>query len=187
MNKKIIIVMIVIILLYLIPLSLVVINRHQNLDNKVNYLIVLGAKVNKNQPSTALKERLDRAYDYHLKYPNTKIVVSGGQGKDEAYPEADVMKRYLVDKGISPQLIIIEDKSKTTQENLENTKKIIGSQDNIGLVTNDFHLYRASLLCDKTFNTKCHLQSANTHIQDSLLYYLREPLALYKALIYSLF
>lgn len=187
MSKKIMSIVLIIILLYLIPLFLVFANRNQTIDSKVNYLIVLGAKVNDDSPSKVLKERLDQAYDYHLRYPKTKIVVSGGQGKDELHSEAMVMKDYLISKGINSNLIIVEDKSTSTQENLENTKKIIGNQTSIGLVTNDFHIFRSSLLCDRIFDTKCQLQTANTNIKDSLIYYLREPFALYKALIYSIF
>ena len=45
--------------------------------------------------------------------------------------------------------IIIEDKSNTTKENLINSKKITRDNKSIGIVTNNFHMYRALLIGKK--------------------------------------
>lgn len=187
MMKRILMILFVFFIIYLVPLFLVVSNSQKIITSKVDYLIVLGAKVNDDKPTKVLEERLNQAYNYYKENPNVKIIVSGGQGLDEQYSEAYVMKNYLINKGVNPQVIIMEDKSTNTQENLENTKKIIGKQKSIGLVTNDFHIYRSSLLCNEIFQTTCALQSAKTHLYDSLLYYLREPFAIYKSLLFLMF
>ncbi len=44
--------------------------------------------------------------------------MSGGQGPGEEIPEAAAMAKYGEEKGISKQDIIVEDKSKTTRQNL---------------------------------------------------------------------
>ena len=59
------------------------------------------------------------------------------------------MKEYLINEGINEERIIIEDKSNTTKENLINSKKITRDNKSIGIVTNNFHMYRALLIGKK--------------------------------------
>jgi len=70
--------------------------------------------------------------------------VSGGQGFDELISEAEAMKRYLIEKGISPDRIQLEDQSTSTYENLVFSKEIMTIENaNVILVTSDYHMYRA--------------------------------------------
>ena len=117
----------------------------KNLD----YIIVLGAQVKESGPSIVLRYRLDRAVSYLKENDNTLVIVSGGQGANEKATEASVMKEYLVNNGINENRIIIEDKSNTTKENLINSKKITRDNKSIGIVTNNFHMYRALLIGKK--------------------------------------
>ena len=55
------------------------------------FVVVLGAQVQGDQPSLTLKKRLDLALEYLTGHPQASVVVSGGQGADEAYTEASVM------------------------------------------------------------------------------------------------
>ena len=68
--------------------------ENQNLD----YLIVLGAQVRENGPSTILRYRLDAAISYLQENPETICIVSGGQGVNEPFSEAEGMLNYLVSK-----------------------------------------------------------------------------------------
>lgn len=115
----------------------------------LDYIIVLGAQVKESGPSVVLRYRLDRAVSYLKENDNTLVIVSGGQGINEKATEASVMKEYLINKGINENRIIIEDKSNTTKENLINSKKIIGNDKSMGIVTNNFHMYRALLIGKK--------------------------------------
>jgi len=66
-----------------------------NADGSANYMIILGAKVKPGGiPSLSLKSRLEVAVQYLTKYPQVKVVVSGGQGPDEDRTEASVMRDY---------------------------------------------------------------------------------------------
>lgn len=59
------------------------------------------------------------------------IFVSGGRGKitkDQSLSEAEAFKGVLKTKGISPNSILIEDKSTNTGENIVNTKKLLKSR-----------------------------------------------------------
>lgn len=112
----------------------------QNLD----YMIVLGAQVHEDGPSVVLKYRLDAAIDYLNANPDTICIVSGGQGANEPFPEAKGMADYLTEHGIDEERILLEDKSTNTVENIKYSKALIKqSYDSVGIVTNNFHVYRA--------------------------------------------
>lgn len=107
-------------------------------------IIVLGARVNGDVPSGALRQRIDAAADYLGRSPGTVCIVSGGQGDDELMSEAACMLRELTALGIDSGRIIIEDKSTDTFSNLENSLALVPeSTRSIGVLTNDFHVFRA--------------------------------------------
>ncbi|MGI5958162.1 MAG: YdcF family protein [Massiliimalia sp.] len=117
---------------------------HYHPHDPVDTVVVLGCKVKGDRPTKMLAHRLDTACDIMKDHPESICIVSGGQGEDEQYPESFVMKQYLISKGISPERILEEDQSTSTQENLEYSKKLLGKQ-NPGktvVVTDGFHLYR---------------------------------------------
>lgn len=115
------------------------------------YLIVLGAHVNGKRITNSLMRRLDAAEVYLRESPETKVIVSGGQGRGEDVSEADAMAAELILRGIDPLRIIREDQSVSTEENLRFSRKLIpemetDEQPRVVLVTNNFHIYRALLL-----------------------------------------
>lgn len=113
---------------------------HQNLD----YIIVLGAQVRENGPSVVLQYRLDAAIEYLNKNPDTICIVSGGQGANEPFSEAEGMAKYLLENGIEMKRILLEDKSRNTVENIQNSKDLMGeSYNGVGIITNNFHIFRA--------------------------------------------
>ena len=135
--------------IFLVILSLIISKMNVKPVKDLDYIIVLGAQVKESGPSVVLRYRLDRAVSYLKENDNTLVIVSGGKGINEPATEASVMKEYLVNNGINENRIIIEDKSNTTKENLINSKKIIRDNTSIGIVTNNFHMYRALLIGNK--------------------------------------
>lgn len=114
-------------------------------------VIVLGCQVKGTQPSLMLGRRITTAAEYLKDHPDAKCIVSGGKGYGEGISEAECMKRGLVDLGIDPERIYLEDKSTTTVENIEFSKKIleeIAPGAPVAIVTNEFHQYRAGKICD---------------------------------------
>ena len=111
---------------------------------QLDYIIVLGAQLKANGPSYVLRLRLDEAYEYLVENENTKVIVSGGQGSNEPDTEAQGMYEYLVGRGIAPERIIKEDKSKDTSENILFSKEFFNPEiDSVGIVSNNFHIFRA--------------------------------------------
>ena len=88
-------------------------------------VIVLGCGIRGERVSVGLAKRLNKAAEYHKKNPEAMIIVSGGQGPQEDISEALAMKRYLVDKGIPEDKIIMEDKSTSTITNFRNSHAIM--------------------------------------------------------------
>lgn len=113
----------------------------ENLD----CIIVLGAQVRENGPSVVLKYRLDTAIAYLNENRDTVCIVSGGKGANEPFSEAEGMAEYLLEKGIEEDRIILEDRSRNTAENIQNSRELIMGEtyQGVGIVTNNFHVFRA--------------------------------------------
>ncbi|MEC0126676.1 YdcF family protein [Paenibacillus pabuli] len=124
-----------------------------NDPEEADYVIILGSGIKGTELSLTLKQRLDASLDYIRSHPQTPVIVSGGQGPGESIPEALAMKNYLVDQGISPAQVIMEDRSTSTQENLAFSKKIIDASGlehpEIMIVTSDYHMFRSKYLAAK--------------------------------------
>ncbi|MBO5055851.1 MAG: YdcF family protein [Lachnospiraceae bacterium] len=110
----------------------------------LDYIVVLGAQMKASGPSKALQYRLDEAVRYLEENPDTLVIVSGGQGLDEHISEAQGMYDYLAQKGIASGRIIKEDKSRNTFQNLTFSAEFLDKEKNsVGIVTNNFHVFRA--------------------------------------------
>ena len=119
-------------------------------ESGCDYLIVLGAQMKPDGPSRVLQYRLDAAYDYLEENPDTKVIVSGGQGSDEIISEAQGMYDYLAGRGIEKERIIREDQSVNTVQNLKYSAEFLDrEQDSVCIVSNNFHMFRARRLAEK--------------------------------------
>lgn len=115
-----------------------------------DYVIVLGAQWKENGPSYTLKKRLDKAIEYLNANPETKVIVSGGRGSNEPISEAQGMQGYLMEAGIAAERILMEDESTNTYENLSFSSELLDEvNDRVVLVTNNFHVFRATAIAHK--------------------------------------
>lgn len=115
-------------------------------------VIVLGAALRGDRPSVMLADRLDAAEKYLRANPESACIVSGGQGADELYPEALVMKNYLIKQGIEESRIYMEDASSSTAENIRYSKQIIEQYNlnrSVVIATQEFHQLRAQSFAKK--------------------------------------
>ena len=123
-------------------------------DKQTDYMVVLGAKVNRDGPSVSLWDRICAAYTYLDEHPGVIAVLSGGQGTDEPITEAECMYRELVELGIDPKRLWIEDKATSTWENLTFSLNLIEEKTGqrpvkLGVLSSEYHLFRASLFAKK--------------------------------------
>ncbi len=113
-------------------------------------VIVLGGKIEDGRPRLMLARRLHMAAGYLGENPAARCIVTGGQGADEDQPEAHVMRDYLLELGIRPERIEIEDASRDTRENITFSAAIIrekGLSESVTIVSDGFHQLRAAYFC----------------------------------------
>ena len=114
------------------------------------FVVVLGAQIQGEQPSLTLKKRLDRTVEYLSANPQAVAFVSGGQGTDEITTEASVMKSYLAAAGIAPERVIEESRASNTRENLMFSVELAQARgmdtSRVLIVTSDFHMARAKYI-----------------------------------------
>lgn len=188
--KRILVVFLALWLLSFIVIEALIIYSSIAEDNiKVDYVIVMGARVRGDVISLTLKNRLDAAYKYAQDYPGVKLVVSGAQGSGENLTEAEAMRRYLVGKGMEEDQIIKEEKATSSLENIIFSRDIIEKIDHrdqykIMIVTNDFHIYRSKLLA-KRQELDAYGLPAKTPLVTLPACYVREYFAMVKSLIFD--
>ncbi len=119
-------------------------------------VVVLGEwfEINQNGkavPSLESKMRAIGALELFEKGKAKRIIISGSGHRKGVLAEttvADVMKEYLVSRGIPENAIITEGASMNTAEGLENILNLLDKEDikRILLETNEYHLPRARQL-----------------------------------------
>ena len=113
-------------------------------------MIILGCGLFGNRPSLMLERRLAAGLDYLLANPEIICVVSGGLGDGLRYTESEVMKKWLVDKGIAPERIIEESRSRNTPQNVGYSCEILKEMGRgdlpLIIATDNFHQLRAHML-----------------------------------------
>lgn len=117
---------------------------------EVQTVIVLGGGIEGDQPKLMLALRLDTAAAYLVENPVAQCIVSGGMGEGEQYSEAYVMRKYLIESGISPDRIEMEDQSRNTRENIAFSAECIetmGLSQSVTIVSDGFHQARAAYFC----------------------------------------
>ena len=130
--------------------GLLVSEGNEKPSDNADYVIVLGAHVFGERMSANLRYRVEAACEYLKENPDTKAVLSGGQGQGEDITEAEAMRRYLVQEGIEAERLLMEGNSVNTEENIRNSAKLIGDKSKkVVIVSNSFHIYRAKGIAKK--------------------------------------
>lgn len=99
-----------------------------------------------------LLDRLEVALKAAQANPTARIMVTGGQPQ-AGVTEGDVMTKWLVERGIDRDRILIEDKSKDTVGNVLNVANLLKrhTADTAILVTSASHMRRARTLLEDAF------------------------------------
>ena len=159
-------------------------------NEKVDYLVILGAGLWDSQPSPTLRRRLEKGIEYLNNHPGSKVVVSGGLGANEEISEAEAMMVFLMGSGIEEERIIREDRSTNSFENLTFTKEILDSLydgqgvNEIIIVTSEFHLFRTKMLARRIGFSPYGIP-AETPSSVSTKYAIREYFAIIKSFLFD--
>ena len=153
-----------------------------------DYLLVLGAKVRQNGPSLSLRNRIDAAYQYLTDHPDAVAILSGGQGPDEPTSEAQCMQDVLIDLGIDPDRLWLEDQSTSTWENFTFSLTLIAEKtgrtpEQMAVVTSEYHLYRAGLFARRLGQEPLGVPAPTTLPVLKLNYFIREAVAVWYHLL----
>ena len=148
-------------------------------EEPVEYLLVLGAKVRQDGPSVSLQNRIDAAYEYLTAHPDVTAIVSGGMGTDEPMSEAQCMYEHLVQRGIAPGRIWMEDNATSTWENIRFSLALIEEKtgqrpERIGVLSSEYHLFRASLFTKAAGAEFVGIPAHTTRISQMFNHFLRE-------------
>lgn len=127
------------------------------LTPEADFVIVLGAGLRRDGRVTPLlARRLDRGREVYAAITSRSrgesapmLIVSGGKGGDERVSEASAMARYLAERGFPAGRVMIEDQSRSTEENLRFSKALMDSvmpDARCLVVTSDYHVLRAAII-----------------------------------------
>ena len=119
-----------------------------------DFLIIPGCAIRPDgTPTPLLKGRIDRALEFAAKQKELTgreltFIASGGKGSDETVSEAACIARYLEERGVPAERIILEDRSANTFENMKYSKEKIletGRSGKIAFATTNYHVFRSGL------------------------------------------
>lgn len=142
--------------------------------------IILGAALWNEQPSPALKERLDYAVELYDEGLVDYLILSGGKPNyNRGLSEAEGMEHYLVAAGIPQEKLLLETQSRDTYENLTFSERVAKKHDltSIMIITHNYHTQRAEDIAG--YIGMKHVQTAGvkTKVLNESYHYTREMLA----------
>ena len=109
---------------------------------EVDCILVLGCGIRDDgTPSAMLRDRLIQGIALYKAGAAPKLLMSGDHGQTD-YDEVNVMKQYAIDAGVPSEDIFMDHAGFSTYESIYRAKEIFGV-DNILIVTQEYHLYRA--------------------------------------------
>ena len=113
----------------------------------VDCILILGAGIWGDKPSPMLQDRLDEGIKLYNEGIAPKIIMSGDHGREE-YDEVNIMKEYAIEQGVPSEDIFMDHAGFSTYESIYRAKEIFDA-DNIVIVTQEYHLYRALYIAEK--------------------------------------
>ena len=105
--------------------------------------IVLGLALENGEPAPDLLARLDTARAYLEKYPEAKLILTGGNADGSGRTEAAVMRDILTEQGVPESRLILEDRAETTKENFRNIAEMVSKEEPVVMISSNYHMDRA--------------------------------------------
>ena len=139
-----------------------------------------------------LESRIRKGIAVFERNPHSILVMSGGRGPGDDIAEAEAMQKWAVAHNVDPARILVEDRSRNTQQNIRFSKKLI-SEDaairypgkrldpgagrrtkiRVAVVTSRYHLLRGLLLA-RDEHLDCIGYGARTKLYFSINAFVRE-------------
>ncbi|MBW2997901.1 YdcF family protein [Candidatus Woesearchaeota archaeon] len=120
--------------------------------------ILLGGGIKNKKLSKTSRKRVNLAYNLLKEEILDQLVLSGKFSSDEIHEktEAELLKKFLIDRGIKERQLILEDNSRDTLENAIYCKELFMNKSlnrKIVLITSDYHVRRAMEIFKYVFGT----------------------------------
>jgi len=144
-------------------------------------IIVLGAGIVGNKPSISLANRLDKAIEVYNLGHTKKILVSGDHG-ESSYDEVNVMRNYLLEKGIPKDDIFMDHAGFSTYDSMYRARSVFKARSAI-VVTQKLHLRRALYIGDKMGIAVTGVEAENSTAKSTAFQSVREYPARVKAFL----
>lgn len=141
----------IVLILYILATTISIWN-YGKIDEKqsADVAIVLGAATVNGAVTPVFQERINHGiWLYQNGFVKT-LIFTGGIGEGNEKSDAWAAKQYAIEQGIPESVILLEEKSTITQENIENAKKIMDDNCyNTAIIVSDpLHMKRAMLMAD---------------------------------------
>lgn len=116
----------------------------------VDAIVVMGAAQYNGVPSEVLRARLDHALTLYREGYAPYIIVTGGNQPGDVFTEAGTGEEYLLNHGVPPVAILMEDVGQDTWESMEGVAEVAEAQDihSVLIVSDGFHLFRTERMAN---------------------------------------
>lgn len=116
-------------------------------DEKADCILILGAGVKDDKPKPMLRDRLLTGIELYKSGAAEKIIMSGDRGRAD-YDEVNVMRAFALEQGVRAEDIFLDHAGFSTYDSVYRAKNIFGAE-NIIIVSQKYHLYRALYISEK--------------------------------------
>ena len=116
-------------------------------DEKADCILILGAGVKDDKPKPMLRDRLLTGIELYKSGAAEKIIMSGDHGRAD-YGEVNVMRAFALEQGVRAEDIFLDHAGFSTYDSVYRAKNIFGAE-NIIIVSQKYHLYRALYISEK--------------------------------------
>ena len=146
---RIILCMLALLALYIICTAVSIV-RYGSVDEKAqsDAAIILGAGTWNGEVSPVYRERLNHGIWLYQNGYVQFLIVTGGTGEGSAVSDAQAAKEYVLSQGVPEDVILLEERSTITEENLEYSKAIMEEKglSTAIIVSDPLHMKRAMLM-----------------------------------------
>lgn len=110
--------------------------------------IILGAGTWNGEVSPVYRERLNHGIWLYKNGYVDHLIVTGGTGEGSSVSDAEAAKQYVISQSVPEDVILIEERSTITEENLEYSKAIMDEKDlhTAIIVSDPLHMKRAMVM-----------------------------------------
>lgn len=106
-------------------------------------------RVNGVTAGPGIRRRVETAVELYKQEQVKFLVFTGGYGDQRRASEAEVMAAYAQELGLPPSAFRLEDRARSTLENIRYSQPLLSSCESVVAVSDRYHLRRIELLASK--------------------------------------